>query len=132
MIKKIIISIFLFSTYASSESIHPVLETVSQNGYIIKIFSEVTPININVIHNWSIDIRDSKDNLIDDLIITVNGGMPLHSHGLPTSPKVVNQSSTGSYKLEGIKFHMAGKWEIIMELKKDNLIDVAKVSFNIR
>jgi hypothetical protein len=132
LLKKFIALFFIFSNYASSQSIIPNLETISQNGNVIKIFSELRPITINNIHNWIINIEDSKNNPINDLIITVTGGMPIHSHGLPTSPKVTSQISSGLYKLEGIKFHMAGEWEIIMELKNDDSIDIAKIVFDIK
>ena len=132
MLKKFVVLFFISSTYASAQSIAPNLETISQHGYIIKIFSELSPITINKIHNWIINIEDSNYNPISDLTINVYGGMPVHSHGLPTNPKVTSQILPGVYKLEGIKFHMAGEWEIVMEIKKDNSTDIAKIIFDIK
>ena len=66
MLKKIFFLFFISSTYAGAQSVAPNLETISQRGYIIKIFSELRPITINNIHNWIINIEDSKNNPISD------------------------------------------------------------------
>ena len=44
--------------------------------------------------------------------ITLEGGMPEHDHGLPTSPRMTAELGSGDYRIEGIRFHMSGVWEI--------------------
>ena len=38
--------------------------------------------------------------------------MPAHDHGLPTRPRVTEELGNGDYRLEGMRFHMGGYWEI--------------------
>ena len=38
--------------------------------------------------------------------------MPAHNHGLPTQPRVKADLGAGHYRVEGMRFHMAGHWEI--------------------
>ena len=39
-------------------------------------------------------------------------GMPDHDHGLPTQPQVTSRLENGDYLLEGVRFHMPGKWQL--------------------
>ena len=47
-----------------------------------------------------------------DATITVDGGMPQHGHGLPTSPAVSADLGAGKYRVEGLKFTMTGWWQL--------------------
>jgi hypothetical protein len=53
---------------------------------------------------------DKTPESLNSLKIIMDGGMPAHQHGLPTSP-VVHQSETSNiYNIEGLKFSMSGEW----------------------
>jgi len=79
---------------------------------------ESQPIVINKIHNWVLHVTDAEGNAIGNATITVNGGMPDHNHGLPTAPVVTRivaedaGNEDGYFKVEGMRFHMRGYWEI--------------------
>ena len=86
---------------------------VSDAGHFSVSFqSELQPLVINKIHNWVLHVEDSEGNAVTDAIITVNGGMPEHNHGLPTVPQVTATLEDGDYQVEGMRFHMRGYWEI--------------------
>jgi hypothetical protein len=90
------------------------LEGTSDNGYTLKIFSLLSPIQINQIHSWQIVVSDATGRPVTDAEITLSGGMPEHDHGLPTQPQITRETEPGSYLLEGMRFHMPGKWEIVI------------------
>ena len=86
---------------------------VSDAGHFTVSFeSELQPLAINKIHSWVLHIEDSDGKAISGARIKVNGGMPEHNHGLPTSPGVTATLEDGNYKVEGMRFHMRGNWEI--------------------
>lgn len=41
--------------------------------------------------------------------LSIDGGMPLHGHGLPTQPELVNIAA-GKYRIDGLKYNMPGAW----------------------
>ena len=45
-------------------------------------------------------------------MITVDGGMPQHGHGLPTKPRVTRALGNGDHLVEGMKFNMGGWWVV--------------------
>jgi hypothetical protein len=70
------------------------------------------PIAINRIHSWTIHVAAPDGRPITDAVITVDGNMPQHGHGLPTQPQVTQNLGNGSYLVEGMKFQMGGWWVV--------------------
>ncbi|MGI9232323.1 MAG: FixH family protein [Woeseiaceae bacterium] len=70
------------------------------------------PPEINRIHSWVLHVESVDGVAIEDASIEVTGGMPEHDHGLPTRPRVTEELGDGDYRLEGLRFHMRGYWEI--------------------
>ena len=75
---------------------------------------------INKMHSWILHIEDDVGLEIEGAMIDVDGGMPEHSHGLPTKPRVTEELGGGDYKLDGLRFHMSGYWEIVVTITTDN------------
>ena len=43
--------------------------------------------------------------------------MPEHNHAMPTEPKVTKNLGNGRYLLQGVRFHMAGFWEMKVTIR---------------
>jgi len=92
----------------------------TQAGELIVTYS--TPAGapqINRMHSWILHIEDAAGITIEGALIEVVGGMPEHDHGLPTLPRVTEELGDGDYKLEGMRFHMSGYWEIVVTITTD-------------
>ncbi|HNP62706.1 MAG TPA: FixH family protein [Woeseiaceae bacterium] len=74
---------------------------------------------INQMHSWILHIVDESGRAVEGAIVEVDGGMPKHDHGLPTKPRVTEELGGGDYKLEGLRFHMSGYWEILVRVTTD-------------
>jgi len=48
--------------------------------------------------------------------VRVDATMPEHRHGMNYRPTVSAQGG-GLYRAEGLMFHMAGRWELVFELR---------------
>ena len=119
---------FVSHTYASGAP--PLFEASSPQGYIVKIFSDSNPIVLNRIHEWQLSIeRDNRP--VSEANITLTGGMPNHDHGLPTQPEVTSESDPGCYIVEGIRFHMPGLWQIVINISGNDSEDTATIEFKL-
>ncbi len=74
---------------------------------------------INRMHSWILHIENAAGITIEGARIEVVGGMPEHDHGLPTLPRVTEELGDGDYKLDGMRFHMSGYWEIVVTITTD-------------
>ena len=89
------------------------MTAVSEAGlFRISIQSEVDPIPINTTHAWRLHVENMNGQAVGDASITVDGGMPAHGHGLPTVPQVTEYLGNGDYRVEGLRFHMQGRWVV--------------------
>lgn len=71
---------------------------------------------LNRMHSWILHIEDEAGTEVEGAAVEVEGGMPEHDHGLPTKPRVTEELGGGDYKLEGMRFHMSGYWEIVVSV----------------
>jgi len=76
-------------------------------------------LGINKMHSWILHIENEEGLEIEGAIVEVDGGMPEHDHGLPTKPRVTEELGGGDYRLEGMRFHMSGYWEVIVSITTD-------------
>ena len=90
----------------------PELTTQTESGWTIYVDTSINPLRINTMHSWQIRVIDSESKPVTMASVSIEGGMPEHDHGLPTQPKVTSEISPGTYLLQGVRFHMPGRWEI--------------------
>lgn len=67
--------------------------------------------------NCTVSFTDIKGNAIHPETPLIDGGMPLHGHGLPTSPVLTALEKTGTYRIDGLKYNMPGAWLLGFKIK---------------
>jgi hypothetical protein len=59
--------------------------------------------------------------------VRIDAGMPEHKHGMNYRP-TVTATGEGRYRADGLMLHMAGKWELVFEVRaKDSVERVVQV-----
>ena len=74
-------------------------------------------------------VTDKQGNPVNDLSVSVDGGMPQHGHGLPTQPEASKEDGAGQYRINGLKFSMGGWW--VLKLRLANATSKDSVVFNL-
>lgn len=98
--------------------------------YTVSYTSSMQPIQINQMHEWTLHIN-SDGRPVSGAKLSVAGGMPMHDHGLPTRPRVTEELGDGRYRLQGMRFHMQGAWEISIEIKADGKTDTVVIKLQL-
>jgi hypothetical protein len=91
--------------------------------YRLAFESDLDPIEINRMHGWVLTLYSRDGEPVDGAVIEVSGGMPAHDHGLPTRPRITDVRGGGRYRLEGLRFHMPGAWELLVHVRVDGRVD---------
>ena len=104
--------------------------TTSQ-GSGLEIFSRLNPLAINTIHSWELVLYTADGVPLNGAQLSVVGGMPDHDHGLPTSPVVTGEITPGHYLLEGMRFHMPGRWLLTFNVISDQGSESATLEFQL-
>jgi hypothetical protein len=64
------------------------------------------------LQRWTLHMETSTGTPVDSAVVSVDGGMPQHGHGLPTKPRVTRALGNGDHLVEGLKFNMGGWWVV--------------------
>lgn len=107
------------------------LERVTDHGvFRIKLNSTLLPIQISKVHQWSARVSGADGKPVAGAVISVDGGMPEHGHGLPTAPRATSAGEPGNYVIDGMKFSMTGWWVLNLEvMAPDGRTD--NITFNV-
>ena len=105
--------------------------TGSSENFVIEVTPSLRPIAINQIHSWLLTIHPNEGSTEKDLQISVSGGMPLHDHGMQTTPMVAAKNSQNEYQVDGMKFHMRGYWEVTVKIDTGSTTDEIVIGFNL-
>ncbi len=100
-----------------------------EQHFEVRFTSHLDPIAINTMHAWTLHIQDRSGKPVTDATVQIEGGMPDHDHGLPTRPRVTENLGRGDYLLEGMKFHMGGRWQVMLLIQQGETSD--RVTFDL-
>jgi hypothetical protein len=100
-------------------------QAMYRGGYTARL----DPIAINQMHTWVFHLASAAGQPLEEAHITVDGEMPQHGHGLPTSPQVTQALGNGDYLVEGMKFNMPGWWVVNFHITANGQRDT--VTFNL-
>ena len=67
---------------------------------------------VNALHAWVLHVATADGAPVEGALVTVDGDMPAHGHGMPTVPEVTADLGGGDYRVEGMQFQMGGYWVI--------------------
>ena len=97
--------------------------------YRLSVEPGLKPMRLNKLHHWNLQLRDARNRAVSGASIAVDGGMPGHGHGLPTSPRVVAGDKPGQYVLRGMRFNMSGVWELKLNIRDGDNSDQVHLQF---
>ncbi|MET0598138.1 MAG: FixH family protein [Mesorhizobium sp.] len=105
-------------------------KTSQEHLYRVALAPEAEPLRQGPMQSLVVSVSTADGRPVEDATIGIDGGMPQHGHGLPTSPAVTAYLGGGRYRMEGIKFNMAGWWELKLSISAPPGDD--RVTFNLR
>jgi hypothetical protein len=102
---------------------------VSEKQAYTATLQPAQPLRVRRLQTVPVLITDANGRPVESAVISVDGGMPEHAHGLPTQPRVTRALGGGVYEIEGLRFSMGGWWEI--KLAIDSPAGADRVTFNL-
>ena len=111
----LLFALFMGVMMARMSEVPPNLDTSTKRPSDKGLFNvSYTPssstIPVNQMHQWTLHVETADGQPVENATITLDGDMPQHGHGLPTSPQVTQYLGNGDYLVEGLKFQMGGWW----------------------
>jgi hypothetical protein len=98
--------------------------------YVVAFESTPNPIPMNE----KFDLRFTvvpKSGSAEGLSVQVDARMPAHGHGMNRVPRVAQQPD-GSYRAEGMMFHMPGHWELYVDISRAGKSERAQFDIDLK
>ena len=95
-------------------------------GYLVRWRSG--PAGIPALEPFSLEVEVEQSAgvpLAEDATVLVDAAMPHHGHGMNFVPEVT-RSGPGRYAVEGMLFHMRGRWELFVDVERDGVLERAQ------
>jgi hypothetical protein len=86
---------------------------------------------INVVHEWVLHIETASGEPAAGALVTVDGDMPAHGHGMPTTPEVTADLGDGDYLVEGMSFQMGGYWIVDVTVTYEGETDLVRFGLDL-
>lgn len=102
----------------------------SAQGLYEATIEPAEPLRVRRMQQVTLTVRDAENAVVADAKVIVDGGMPQHNHGLPTTPRVTRAGGDGSYLVDGVRFNMGGWWELKFGI--ESAVGADTVTFNLR
>ena len=102
---------------------------ISQMHTYTAMLQPAQPLRVRRLQTVPVLITDAQGRPVENAVISVDGGMPEHGHGLPTQPRVTRALGAGVYEIEGVRFSMGGWWELKLAIESPAGAD--RVTFNL-
>ncbi|MEQ1950491.1 FixH family protein [Mesorhizobium sp. CN2-181] len=116
-----VIAIFCFAQIYLTAPRHDIPDVArakrtENKRFVASIAPEGGEPKVGPLSSWILTVRFPNGHPVRDAAISVDGGMPDHSHGLPTKPTVTADLGEGHYRVEGLKFTMPGVWVLKFDI----------------
>ena len=95
-------------------------------GYLVRWRSG--PAGVPALEPFSLEVEVEQSAgvpLAEDATVLVDAAMPHHGHGMNFVPEVT-RSGPGRYAVEGMLFHMRGRWELFVDVERDGVLERAQ------
>jgi hypothetical protein len=86
---------------------------------------------INELHEWVLHIETAAGEPAAGAVVSVNGDMPAHGHGMPTEPQVTADLGSGDYLVEGMSFQMGGYWIVDVTVTFEGQTDLVRFGLDL-
>jgi len=108
-------------------------KVVTESGaYLVTLRPREDRFVIGESQAWIASITDSGGHAFTPSVLYLDGGMPGHGHGLPSSPRFTQHLGGADYLLEGMTLNMPGDWRFVVTVGGAAGTDSAIFDLNIQ
>ena len=106
--------------------------TPTSSGHFRVAVETAQPVTINRMYTWIVSVEDSGGRAALEAEIGVDGGVPGLQRHLPTAPRMTSALGGGKYRIDGVKFDMAGLWRLRLDVRAGGVADAVMFDVVVR
>lgn len=101
--------------------------------YVVAYTPTPDPVPMNQLFDLAFTLKSTKTGAPPSPApaVEVDARMPAHGHGMNRVPKL-SKLADGSYKVEGMLFHMPGHWEFYVDIAAGGVTERAQFDIDLK
>jgi hypothetical protein len=108
---------------AHTISAEPIVLRSENNSFSGRLIGLERPVRMNRLYDVGIFLTTADGKPAAGASLVVTGKHRYALNPLPTSPRVLPGAQDGSYRLEGLRFHIAGEWRLTIIINSERIHD---------
>lgn len=125
-------ALVLFCAAAGSSAAEP-MHLRSEAGHLtMRVTGIDHPEHVNRLHGFALSLATDDGMPVAGATIVVTGRRRYAPNPLPTSPKVSSGPDKGNYRIEGLRFHMPGEWQLHFAIDFGQIRDRASIDVMVK
>lgn len=100
------------------------------NRYLVNWATTPIAIPVNQYFALEFEVREPSKTINYPIEVSVDAGMEAHNHGMNSRP-VVKALGNNRFRAEGMLFHMAGEWQIYIEISRGIMKETIRIDVEI-
>jgi hypothetical protein len=115
----------MLARQAGAQADEPIVLRSQAGRFRLRLTGIPHPERLNRLHGLDLALATADGRPAAGAMITVTGRRLYAPNPLPTAPQVRPGPMAGSYQIEGLRFHMAGEWRLMLDIQFERIRDRA-------
>ena len=119
----VLAALALFGATASAQPSDPMMLRSEAGRFALQITGLARPEPLNHLRGFDLSVVGADGRPVVGAVITLAGERRFARNPLPTAPQVRPGVVPGRYRIEGLRFHMAGEWRLVLSIEFEQIRD---------
>jgi YtkA-like len=112
--------------------IEPVVVRSEAGHFTVRVAGVDHPEHLNHLHSLELSLNVAAGEPVSGASILLTGQRRYSSTPLPTAPRVASEPQPGRYRVDGVRFHMAGEWRLAFDISYEQIRDRATLDVMVK
>jgi YtkA-like len=117
---------------AHAGSVEPIVLWTENHKFSVRLTGLERPERLNHLHGVDIFLSTPDGRPVEGATVAVTAHHRYALNPLPTSPQVLAGKQDGAYRLEGLRFHIAGEWHLVLAIDHERNHDRASLDILVK
>jgi hypothetical protein len=120
-----VLALALLGASAGAQPAEPIVLRSEAGRFSLQLSGLARPETLNRLHGFDLTLAAADGGPVAGAAIALSGERRFARNPLPTAPQVRPGAVPGSYRVEGVRFHMAGEWRLVLSIEFEQIRDRA-------
>lgn len=128
----VVLALASLAANAGAQPAEPVVLRSEAGRFSVQVSGLTRPETINRLHGLDLALATADGRPVAGAVIALTGERRFARNPLPTTPQARPGPVPGSYRIEGLRFHMAGEWRLVLSIEFEQIRDRAILDVGVK